>query len=186
MAFWTQLGLLLWKNFTYRRRQTFQLLIEVAWPLFIFFILISVRLSYPPYEQHESQVKSSSVLNRELGTRVPWVNGIICNANNPCFRYPTPGESPGIVGNFNASIVSRLFSDARRLLLYSQQDTSIKDVQKVLGKLHKLGNSSALDLKLRDFLIDNETFSDFLHHNVSMPSSAVEELLDAGVNLQQV
>ncbi|NXV83242.1 ABCA1 protein, partial [Atlantisia rogersi] len=43
-----------------------------------------------------------------------------------------------------------------------------------------------LDLKLRNFLIDNETFSDFLYHNVSMPSSAVEELLDAEVNLQQV
>lgn len=42
------------------------------------------------------------------------------------------------------------------------------------------------DLKLRDFLVDNETFSDFLHHNVSMPSSAVKELLDAEVNLQQV
>lgn len=40
--------------------------------------------------------------------------------------------------------VSRLFSDARRLLLYSQQDTSIKDVQKVLEKLRRLGNSSGL------------------------------------------
>lgn len=40
--------------------------------------------------------------------------------------------------------VSRLFSDARRLLLYSQQDTSIEDIQKVLGKLRKLGNSSGL------------------------------------------
>uniref|UniRef100_A0A8D2Q2M8 P-type phospholipid transporter n=1 Tax=Zosterops lateralis melanops TaxID=1220523 RepID=A0A8D2Q2M8_ZOSLA len=30
--------------------------------------------------------------------------GIICNANNPCFRYPTPGESPGIVGNFNVIV----------------------------------------------------------------------------------
>uniref|UniRef100_A0A672UVX1 P-type phospholipid transporter n=1 Tax=Strigops habroptila TaxID=2489341 RepID=A0A672UVX1_STRHB len=181
MAFWTQLGLLLWKNFTYRRRQTFQLLIEVAWPLFIFFILISVRLSYPPYEQHECHFPNKAMPS--AGT-LPWIQGIICNANNPCFRYPTPGESPGIVGNFNASIVSRLFSDAKRLLLYSQQDTSIRDVQKVLGKLRKLGNSS--DLKLRDFLIDNETFSDFLHHNVSMPSSAVQDLLDADVNLQQV
>lgn len=35
---------------------------------------------------------------------LPWIQGIICNANNPCFRYPTPGESPGIVGNFNASM----------------------------------------------------------------------------------
>ncbi|OXB73735.1 UNVERIFIED_CONTAM: hypothetical protein H355_007406 [Colinus virginianus] len=41
-------------------------------------------------------------------------------------------------------------------------------------------------MKLRDFLVDNETFSDFLHHNVSMPPSAVEELLDAEVNLQKV
>ncbi|KFW89342.1 ATP-binding cassette sub-family A member 1, partial [Phalacrocorax carbo] len=176
MAFWTQLGLLLWKNFTYRRRQTFQLLIEVAWPLFIFFILISVRLSYPPYEQHECKYKREQLHPEWLLFHVP----------SPCFRYPTPGESPGIVGNFNASIVSRLFSDAKRLLLYSQQDTSIKDVQKVLGKLQKLRNSSGLDLKLRDFLIDNETLSDFLHHNVSMPSSAVEKLLDAEVNLQQV
>uniref|UniRef100_A0A8D2Q0U7 P-type phospholipid transporter n=1 Tax=Zosterops lateralis melanops TaxID=1220523 RepID=A0A8D2Q0U7_ZOSLA len=71
--------------------------------------------------------------------------GIICNANNPCFRYPTPGESPEFC----------LFCPFP-------------------------------DLKLRDFLIDNETFSDFLHQNVSMPSSAVEELLDAGINLQQL
>lgn len=43
---------------------------------------------------------------------------------------------------FPVTRVSRLFSDAKRLLLYSQQDTSIRDVQKVLGKLRKLGNSS--------------------------------------------
>ncbi|XP_034628946.1 phospholipid-transporting ATPase ABCA1-like [Trachemys scripta elegans] len=140
MAFWTQLGLLLWKNFTYRRRQTFQLLIEVAWPLFIFFILISVRLSYPPYEQHECHFPNKAMPS--AGT-LPWVQGIICNANNPCFRYPTPGESPGVVGNFNRSIISRLFSDAKRLLLYSQKDSSLKDTQKLLGKLQKLGNSGS-------------------------------------------
>lgn len=37
----------------------FQLLLEVAWPLFIFLILISVRLSYPPYEQHECEYLST-------------------------------------------------------------------------------------------------------------------------------
>uniref|UniRef100_A0A8B9RBJ9 P-type phospholipid transporter n=1 Tax=Astyanax mexicanus TaxID=7994 RepID=A0A8B9RBJ9_ASTMX len=35
---------------------------------------------------------------------LPWIQGIVCNANNPCFRHPTPGESPGVVGNFNDSI----------------------------------------------------------------------------------
>lgn len=35
---------------------------------------------------------------------LPWLQGILCNANNPCFRNPTPGESPGVVGNFNDSM----------------------------------------------------------------------------------
>lgn len=94
MAVGTQLGLLLWKNFTYRRRQRvsgqpgwesarscwvlaqgqaepwllmgtgtpptmsvpqIQLAIELLWPLFLFFILISVRQSHPPFKQHECE-----------------------------------------------------------------------------------------------------------------------------------
>uniref|UniRef100_A0A8C7ZMS5 P-type phospholipid transporter n=1 Tax=Oryzias sinensis TaxID=183150 RepID=A0A8C7ZMS5_9TELE len=78
-----------------------QLLIEIIWPLFIFFILISVRMYYPPYEQHECHFPNKAMPS--AGT-LPWVQGIICNANNPCFRHPTPGESPGVVGNFNDSI----------------------------------------------------------------------------------
>ncbi|XP_007428699.1 ATP-binding cassette sub-family A member 1 [Python bivittatus] len=182
MAFWTQLGLLLWKNFTFRRRQTAQLLIEITWPLFIFFILMSVRLTYPPYEQHECHFPNKAMPS--AGT-LPWVQGIICNANNPCFRFPTPGETPGIVGNFNKSIVYRLFSDAKRLLLYSQKDTSIMAIQQVVVKLQKIGKS-ALDMKVQDFLVDNETFSDFLHHNASLSQPAVDEILNAKVNLQQV
>ncbi|XP_036595067.1 phospholipid-transporting ATPase ABCA1 [Trichosurus vulpecula] len=181
MAFWSQLGLLLWKNFTFRRRQTCQLLLEVAWPLFIFFILISVRLSYPPYEQHECHFPNKAMPS--AGT-LSWVQGIICNANNPCFRYPTPGESPGVVGNFDKSILSRLFSDARRLLLYSQRDTSVQDTQKLLGTLQRLGTFNS-SMKLQDFLVDNETFSEFLQHNLTMSYPAVEEVLDTDVSLQQ-
>ncbi|XP_075450764.1 phospholipid-transporting ATPase ABCA1 isoform X2 [Ascaphus truei] len=180
MAFWTQLGLLLWKNFTYRRRQTFQLLIEIAWPLFIFFILISVRLSYPPYEQHECHFPNKAMPS--AGT-LPWVQGIICNSNNPCFRYPTPGESPGVIGNFNGSIVSRLVSDARDLLLYSQRDTSMEDMHKFLGTVHRFQGPG---WKIRDFLKENEKFATFLQHNISLPSVAVEEIMNADLHLEQV
>ncbi|XP_068090528.1 phospholipid-transporting ATPase ABCA1 isoform X3 [Hyperolius riggenbachi] len=180
MTYCTQLGLLLWKNFTYRRRQTLQLLVEVAWPLFIFFILISVRLSYPPYEQHECHFPNKAMPS--AGT-LPWVQGIICNANNPCFRYPTPGESPGVVGNFNRSIVSRLFSDARKLLLYSHKDTSGKDLHKFLTSVHRFRGTG---LKLRDCLMDNEKFTTFLQHNISMPPIVVEEIMNADLKLEQV
>uniref|UniRef100_A0A673GSD4 P-type phospholipid transporter n=1 Tax=Sinocyclocheilus rhinocerous TaxID=307959 RepID=A0A673GSD4_9TELE len=59
-----------------------------------FFILIAVRLNYPPYEQHECHFPNKAMPS--AGT-LPWIQGIVCNANNPCFRHPTPGESPGVV-----------------------------------------------------------------------------------------
>ncbi|XP_022281376.1 phospholipid-transporting ATPase ABCA1 isoform X1 [Canis lupus baileyi] len=183
MASWPQLRLLLWKNLTFRRRQTCQLLLEVAWPLFIFLILISVRLSYPPYEQHECHFPNKAMPS--AGT-LPWIQGIICNANNPCFRYPTPGEAPGVVGNFNKSIVSRLFSDAQRLLLYSQKDTSMKDIHEVLMTLQQVESFSSTGLKLQDFLVDNETFSGFLIHNLSLPRLTVDKMLEANVSLHKV
>ncbi|KAM4810632.1 phospholipid-transporting ATPase ABCA1 [Rhinophrynus dorsalis] len=180
MTYCAQLGLLLWKNFTYRRRQTLQLLVEIAWPLFIFFILISVRLSYPPYEQQECHFPNKAMPSAGA---LPWVQGIICNANNPCFRYPTPGESPGVVGNFNRSIVSRLFSDARKLLLYSHKDTSVKDMHKFLGNLRKLRGRG---LKLRDCLVDDEKFTDFLQFNISLPAVVAEEIMNAHLKPEQV
>uniref|UniRef100_A0A674B1I3 P-type phospholipid transporter n=1 Tax=Salmo trutta TaxID=8032 RepID=A0A674B1I3_SALTR len=114
--------------------QSLQLLIEIVWPLLIFFILISVRLNYPPYEQHECHFPNKAMPS--AGT-LPWIQGIICNANNPCFRNPTPGESPGVVGNFNESIAS----------------------------LNTLLRLFPTGFKLKDFLHDNETLSTFLLRN---------------------
>ncbi|XP_043970576.1 phospholipid-transporting ATPase ABCA1-like isoform X2 [Gambusia affinis] len=182
MAVSTQLGLLLWKNFTYRRRQTIQLLIEIIWPLFIFFILISVRMYYPPYEQHECHFPNKAMPS--AGT-LPWVQGIICNANNPCFRNPTPGETPGIVGNFNDSIISRLFNDAKKILLYTQNDKSYEGYRGMLGALRKLQKNPAR-FKLKDFLKDDETLSHFLHHNASLSHHTLKQILEADVNLEKV
>uniref|UniRef100_A0A8C1BBH6 ABC transporter domain-containing protein n=1 Tax=Cyprinus carpio carpio TaxID=630221 RepID=A0A8C1BBH6_CYPCA len=172
MSISTQLGLLLWKNFTYRRRQTLQLLTEIVWPLFIFFILIAVRLNYPPYEQHECHFPNKAMPS--AGT-LPWIQGIVCNANNPCFRHPTPGESPGVVGNFNDSIISRLFSDAKKILLYSQNDKSLDGFKELISAV-----------KLKDFLRENETLSMFLQQNASFSHNHVQNILEADVNLEKV
>ncbi|XP_010778163.1 ATP-binding cassette sub-family A member 1-like, partial [Notothenia coriiceps] len=72
---------------------------------------------------------------------LPWLQGILCNANNPCFRSPTPGESPGVVGNFNDSIISRLFSDAKKILLYSQNDKNLEGFKELAHALKELQES---------------------------------------------
>uniref|UniRef100_A0A8C2EGI9 P-type phospholipid transporter n=1 Tax=Cyprinus carpio TaxID=7962 RepID=A0A8C2EGI9_CYPCA len=95
MAIGTQLYLLLWKNFTYRRRNKVQLIIELLWPLFLFLILIAVRQSHPPYKQSQCHFPNKALPS--AGT-LAWVQGIICNVNNPCFHHPTAGETPGRPG----------------------------------------------------------------------------------------
>ncbi|GLD69565.1 ATP-binding cassette sub-family A member 1-like protein, partial [Lates japonicus] len=181
MSVSTQLGLLLWKNFTYRRRQTLQLLVEIVWPLFIFFILIAVRLNYPPYEQHECHFPNKAMPS--AGT-LPWIQGILCNANNPCFRSPTPGESPGVVGNFNDSIISRLFSDAKKILLYSQNDKNLDGFKELAQALQALQNSQS-GFRLKHFLRDNETLSSFLLRNASFPEHSVQQIIEADINLEK-
>uniref|UniRef100_A0A7N6B5H3 ABC transporter domain-containing protein n=1 Tax=Anabas testudineus TaxID=64144 RepID=A0A7N6B5H3_ANATE len=182
MSVSTQLGLLLWKNFTYRRRQTLQLLLEIIWPLFIFFILITVRLNYPPYEQHECHFPNKAMPS--AGT-LPWLQGILCNANNPCFRNPTPGESPGVVGNFNDSIISRLFSDAKKILLYSQNDKNLEGFKELAQTLHVLQKTQS-GFKLKHFLRDNETLSLFLLRNASFPEHSIRQITEADINLEKV
>uniref|UniRef100_A0A8C9ZJ78 P-type phospholipid transporter n=1 Tax=Sander lucioperca TaxID=283035 RepID=A0A8C9ZJ78_SANLU len=182
MSVSTQLGLLLWKNFTYRRRQTLQLLVEIIWPLLIFFILITVRLNYPPYEQHECHFPNKAMPS--AGT-LPWLQGILCNANNPCFRSPTPGESPGVVGNFNGSIISRMFSDAKKILLYSQNDKNL-DGFKELAQALKVLQESQSGFKLKHFLRDGETLTAFLLRNASLSQHDVQKITDADVDLEKV
>uniref|UniRef100_A0A3B1K8P2 P-type phospholipid transporter n=1 Tax=Astyanax mexicanus TaxID=7994 RepID=A0A3B1K8P2_ASTMX len=111
MAIGTQLYLLLWKNFTYRRRNKFQLITELLWPLFLFLILISVRNSHPPYKQSQCHFPNKALPS--AGT-LAWVQGIVCNVNNPCFHYQTPGERPGQLANFDNSLANETFSSFLR------------------------------------------------------------------------
>ncbi|XP_035267888.1 phospholipid-transporting ATPase ABCA1 isoform X3 [Anguilla anguilla] len=185
MGLWTQLFLLLWKNITYRRRNKIQLIIELLWPLFLFVILICVRQSHPPYKQNQCHFPNKALPS--AGT-LPWVQGIICNVNNPCFHQPTPGETPGQVGNFDNSILSRLFVDARAVLSYSGNQSVLSGFQDVLLAAQNLGESPGAwpNLSVGEYLRANETFSSFLLANGSLPSSAVDQLMRAQLNLQVV
>ncbi|KAM5237884.1 phospholipid-transporting ATPase ABCA7 [Ctenodactylus gundi] len=132
MAFRTQLMLLLWKNFTYRRRQPIQLLIELLWPLFLFFILVAVRHSHPPLEHHECHFPNKPLPS--AGT-IPWLQGLICNVNNTCFPTPTPGEEPGRLSNFKDSLFSRLLADARTVLGGPSANRTLASLGKLLPML---------------------------------------------------
>ncbi|KAM9174579.1 phospholipid-transporting ATPase ABCA7 [Mergus octosetaceus] len=181
MAVGTQLGLLLWKNLVHRRRQRVQLAIELLWPLFLFVILIAVRQSHPPFQQHQCHFPNKALPS--AGT-LPWLQGIICNVNNPCFQHPTPGETPGVVGNFNGSILSRLLAEARRVVLHAEGQQLPQRLAQLLPVLRGLGALSTAPpaRPLRDLLREDETLERFLLTNASLPPALVEDLLGARLN----
>ncbi|KAK2868971.1 hypothetical protein Q7C36_000842 [Tachysurus vachellii] len=185
MAIGTQLLLLLWKNFIYRRRNKIQLIIELLWPLFLFLILIAVRHSHPPYMHSQCHFPNKALPS--AGT-LAWVQGIICNIQNPCFHHPTPGETPGEVGNFNNSILSRLFMDGRTVLTNLGNQTTLSALENLLLAVRSLGQTQEAwpNLPVGEYLRANETFSSFLRTNCSLPSSAVDQLLRAQLSLQVV
>ncbi|XP_024861123.1 phospholipid-transporting ATPase ABCA1 isoform X2 [Kryptolebias marmoratus] len=184
MGFFRQLYLLLWKNVTYRRRNKIQLIIELLWPLFLFFILISVRQSNPAYKQGQCHFPNKALPS--VGT-LPWIQSIVCNINNPCFHSQTPGETPGQVGNFDNSILSRLFLDARTLLSYSgnQSFSAFQDLTESVQLLEERLESLPT-LRVKECLRPNETFSNFLLTNGSLPSSTVDLLMNSRLNIQAV
>ncbi|KAM4548979.1 phospholipid-transporting ATPase ABCA1 isoform 1-T1 [Odontesthes bonariensis] len=182
MGFFKQLYLLLWKNITYRRRNKIQLIIELLWPLFLFVILISVRHSNPSYKQGQCHFPNKPLPS--AGT-LPWVQGIICNINNPCFHRPTPGEMPGQVGNFDNSILSRLFVDAQTILSFSanRSHSSSQDLMKNVRLLgERLGSMPTPPIK--ESLRANETFSSFLLTNTSLTPASMDQLMNARLNFQ--
>lgn len=55
---------------------------------------------------------------------LPWLQGMICNLDNPCLKYPTPGETPGQVNNFDNSVYVQLLVSST--LIYQSTSKTYK------------------------------------------------------------
>uniref|UniRef100_A0A6Q2XU88 ABC transporter domain-containing protein n=1 Tax=Esox lucius TaxID=8010 RepID=A0A6Q2XU88_ESOLU len=98
---------------------------------------------------------------------LPWLQGMVCNLNNPCVKNPTPGEAPGQVNNFNNSLY--VFS---RVLQKSQAQQSGELLRK--------------PIPLKSILTDNETFTAYLKENLSVPQTVTDSLMTSHIRLNEV
>ncbi|CAL8346561.1 unnamed protein product [Merluccius merluccius] len=186
----SQIRLLLWKNWTLRKRQKVRFLVEILWPVLLFVGLVWLRRANPLYRQHECHFPNKAMPSAGV---LPWIQGIFCNANNPCFRYPTRGESPGVVSNYNNSILARFYADAQELLLDDAEAQQLGQIWREMSAfsnfMETLRNNpylvSGRGLKLDDILKDDENFTAFLLRDTSLSDSVVHELVNAEIRLEQ-
>ncbi|XP_014794448.1 PREDICTED: retinal-specific ATP-binding cassette transporter [Calidris pugnax] len=190
MTFFKQVRLLLWKNWILRKRQKLRFLVELVWPLSLFLALVWLRKANPLYRQHECHFPNKAMPS--AGT-LPWLHGIFCNMNNPCFRSPTPGESPGVVSNYNNSILARVYKDAQELLLDAPE---IRDLGRIWEELIIMTQFmetmrtnperiAGRGIRILDILKDGETLTSFLLEDVGLPDIVVFQLINAQVRPEQ-
>uniref|UniRef100_A0A3Q2QA05 P-type phospholipid transporter n=1 Tax=Fundulus heteroclitus TaxID=8078 RepID=A0A3Q2QA05_FUNHE len=186
----SQIRLLLWKNWTLRKRQKVRFLVEILWPVLLFIGLVWLRKANPLYQQHECHFPNKALPSAGI---LPWIQGIFCNANNPCFRYPTPGESPGIVSNYNNSVLARFYVDAQELLL---NETEVRQYGRLWREMTSFSNFmetlrntpfavAGRGLKIDDILKDDEVLTAFLLRDAGFSESIVYQLINAQIRLEQ-
>uniref|UniRef100_A0AAQ5YL57 P-type phospholipid transporter n=1 Tax=Amphiprion ocellaris TaxID=80972 RepID=A0AAQ5YL57_AMPOC len=159
MGLLTQFTLLLWKNFTLRKRQKVRLVVEVVWPLFLFIILVWVRSTNKPIYKGQCHYPNKAMPSAGV---LPWIQGMMCNMDNPCMSYPTPGEAPGQVNNFDNSMYHHTCPQLQLIYCYSQS------------------------VILRSVLRDDETFSTHLEEDLSVPPAVIQSLMNAEIQLSPV
>ncbi|XP_048667737.1 phospholipid-transporting ATPase ABCA7 isoform X2 [Marmota marmota marmota] len=174
------------------QRQPIQLLVELLWPLFLFFILVAVRHSHPPLEHHECHFPNKPLPS--AGT-VPWLQGLICNVNNSCFPQPTPGENPRLLSNFNDSLVSRLLADARTVLGGPSAQRTLTGLGKLMPLLRAVSSRAwppqtdwqqerpSLAAELLGMLLPEESLGGALGHVQESMDSFVEAVKDLAQEL---
>uniref|UniRef100_A0A8C5I5E5 P-type phospholipid transporter n=1 Tax=Gouania willdenowi TaxID=441366 RepID=A0A8C5I5E5_GOUWI len=185
-----QIRLLLWKNWTLRKRQKIRFLVEIIWPALLFIGLVWLRKANPLYKQHECHFPNKAMPSAGI---LPWIQGIFCNANNPCFRYQTRGESPGVVSNYNNSVLARFYVDVQELLF---NDTEVQQIGRLWNDISSFSNFmetlrnnpsvvSGRGLKIENILKDDEVLTAFLLRDVGLSSSIVYQLVNAQIRLEQ-
>ncbi|XP_012781470.2 retinal-specific phospholipid-transporting ATPase ABCA4 [Ochotona princeps] len=190
MGFARQIQLLLWKNWTLRKRQKIRFAVELVWPLSLFLVLIWLRNANPLYSQHECHFPNKAMPSAGM---LPWLQGIFCNVDNPCFRNPTPGESPGIVSNYNNSILARVYRDFQELLRDAPESQHLGRVWTELRTLSQFMNTlrthpermAGRGIRVRDILKDEETLVLFLKRNIGLSDSVAHLLVNSQVRPEQ-
>ncbi|KAM4606531.1 retinal-specific phospholipid-transporting ATPase ABCA4-like [Polymixia lowei] len=186
----SQVQLLLWKNWTIRKRQKIRFFMEIMWPVMLFMGLVWLRRANPVYRQHECHFPNKAMPSTGI---LPWIQGIFCNANNPCFQYPTRGESPGLVSNYNNSILAQFYSDAQELLFTDPEFLQLGRLWRELTAMSNFMDTlrthpehvSGLGIKVADILKDDEVLTSFLLRDVSLTDPVVYQLVNAHIRPEQ-
>ncbi|KAK7490493.1 hypothetical protein BaRGS_00018279 [Batillaria attramentaria] len=191
MGFGNQLKLLVWKNFTLRRRQPVRVLVEIVFPLGLFLFLVAVR-SRPNTRKPVPECHFAGKSMPSAGT-IPFLQSYLCTFNNDWYSTLTEDEMPGKVPTFKGSVASTLLDDIETVLT-KHANYKISHFLEDLETIHRLSTaiikgtaSTSGDPHISSFLKNPEQLHQtILQQNVSLTSKAINTLLDATLPISKL
>lgn len=176
MGFGRQLTLLLWKNYTLKKRAPFALLTEVLKPLVLFLILMGIRFRREPDFVAEEVFPVRALPSSGI---IPLMQQFCNNRDKDEHGFPVhPNASIGTVLDHLADILSSPGLSAAEDLATLPQD--FRDFKKNFDKF--LSHAKNADnFTIKEILSDPHDVQQFLQ-NLSVPPSLSEQLLNATVN----
>ncbi|XP_065646706.1 phospholipid-transporting ATPase ABCA1 isoform X2 [Hydra vulgaris] len=177
MAFLHQLKLLLWKNYTLKKRTPFILCIELIVPLILFLILVTIRIHRQPI-----QSKGDSWYPNALPSA-----GIVALLQSLCKGGDIIGSN-GYKYYPNASI-NQILSDivdvSKTPVLKALID--FKELEEDFTQLNLVNFSNKIDdVRFQNMFSSKDSLQSFFLKNLSMPSNIFDALMDTKLNSSKI
>ncbi|GFN96696.1 ATP-binding cassette sub-family a member 1 [Plakobranchus ocellatus] len=194
MGFLLQLRLLLWKNFTLRKRQPIRVVVELVWPLVLFLILVAVR-TRPDIKQPRSSCYYNPRAMPSAGA-LTFLSSYVCNINNECKQTPTSAQdSPGFINPLNDTLIGLVLNDIETVLASNVDTTELinlgRDLELIDEFLQSIQNRTvslaSLGIRLSDVLVNRQDLVDIVtNQSIALTPEALDTLLNSSLNFQQI
>ncbi|XP_071145778.1 phospholipid-transporting ATPase ABCA1-like isoform X2 [Mytilus edulis] len=183
MGFGTQLRILLWKNFTIRKRQKFRLFAEIVFPLALFLILVIVR-TRPDLKVNQPECHFDGNAMPSAGTW-PFIQSLVCNAENRCYQTVTANEAAGTTATGNPqALITRILTDIGQLADPELIRNLLRDGQIIFRVLGMIRNGTATGGLNLGNIVTNPTDlrNQIINNNISLSPDVIDQLLNATIN----
>ncbi|CAF1095920.1 unnamed protein product [Adineta ricciae] len=173
MSVGRQIRLVLWKNFTIRRRRWPRVIFEFIWPLFLFLILMWVRTRnltfyYDACYNDPKYLGSTGIL--------PAIQSYICRWNNTCYNSSKITDEFQSETSFWNEFSS--LTDSLSVVLHDEQASSL--LSDVFTQLNLLQTSLSI---WNGTVRANKTLNNF---NQTIPTAIIKNLFENAVNLSNL
>eukprot|EP00118_Oscarella_pearsei_P002785 m.11554 g.11554 ORF g.11554 m.11554 type:complete len:2446 (+) comp23502_c1_seq1:90-7427(+) len=205
-----KLGLLLWKNFTLKRRQPIVLVIELAWPVVLLLVMLIVRKDYPPRNEGPFYFAPRALPSAGL---VPFLQGIVCDPTVRIHSTEPPADDATDFHSFNPKLDSLL---ANLSHILGDQNATAFDPNKFLSNLGELvldqqkvnaavqqydrtGDASQLEkalglpqwnsatsVSIQSLLKDPDQFNSFLIQKLGFPKLDADSFVQSKIDLSEL